>query len=207
MIRAKGLAIIAGMLATLAVTAVPASAEFQSTSGKETGTGTAKGIVLEGGGATLECVKAEGTGTILSGLGGKAQLKGPVLSLETKKWNECKAKSKEIKEAKPKVKACTLNLTQAAGESKAKGSVGTECTIETTVLFFTCTIHVPVEKASEKINFGLESNPLENSGNNILIKAEDSGVTTTTSGTCLGIKGSKEGKQKATIEGEGVNWS
>jgi hypothetical protein len=207
MTRTRLLAVIVGMLATLAVTAVPAFAEFQSTSGKPTGIGTAKGIVLEGGGATLECVKAEGTGTILSAAKGKEQLKGPVLQLKTTKWNECKAKSSEFKELKPKVKACALNLTQKAGQEKALGSVASECTVETTVLFLTCTIHVSAEKESPPVNFGLESNALENVGNNLIITAEDSGVTTTTSGTCPGVSGSSTGKQKAIVEGEGANWS
>ncbi len=207
MFRAKLLAVIVGMLATLAVTAVPAFAEFQSTNGKASGAGKAKAVVLEGGGATLECATAEGTGTILSGIGGTQQLKGTVLQLKTTKWNECKAKSSEFKELTPKVKACTLDLKQSAGQMKAKGSVVTECTVATTVLFLTCTIKVSPEKEAEGVNFGLESNALENSGGNLIIKAADTGVTTTTGGTCPGIKGSKEGKQKATIEGEGANFS
>ena len=205
MMKAKLLAVVVGMLATLAVTAVPAFAEFQSTKGNQTGNGQAKRIVLEGGGATLECAKAEGTGTIMRQ--GVQQTKGPVLQLKTTKWNECKASSKEFKEIKPKVKACVLNLTQEAGSPQAKGSVGAECTVETTVLFLTCTIHVASEKSCQPpVNFGLESNALENSGENLIIKAEDAGVTTTTSGTCPGVSGGKENKQKAIVSGEGVNW-
>ncbi len=207
MFRAKLLAIIVGMLATLAVTAVPAFAEFRSTNGKVTGAGKSGPVVLEGGGATLECSSAEGTGTILSGPGGKQQLKGTVMQLKTTKWNGCKAKSSEIKEAVPTVKACTLNLTQAAGEASAKGSVVSPCTVVTKILFFTCTITVSQENAAEKINFGLEKNALTNIGGNLNINAEDSGITTTTAGTCPGIKASKENKQKAKVEGEGANFS
>jgi hypothetical protein len=206
MFRAKLLTIVVGMLATLAVSAVPAFAEFRSTSGKATGNGKSGPVVLEGGGATLECTSAEGTGTILSGRGGSAQLKGPVLALETKTWNGCKAKTKGGIEATPKVKACTLDLTQGAGESKAKGSVASECTVSTTVLFLTCTIHVPAENEKGKVNFELEKNTLENSGNNLIINAEDTGITQTTSGTCPGVEGTKEAKQKAKVTGEGANW-
>jgi hypothetical protein len=204
MFRAKLLAVIVGMLATLAVTAVPAFAEFESTTGKGTGAGKSGPLVLEGGGATLECTSAEGTGTIMTGTHGKEALKGPVLQLKTTVWNGCKAKSKEFSNLTPKVKACALNLTQAAGETKAKGSVPTECTVATTVLFLTCTIHVPAEKETEKVNFGLEKNALENSGSNLIITAEDSGITQTTSGTCPGVTGTKEAKQKATVTGAGV---
>ncbi len=209
MLRTKMLAIFVGMIATLAVTAIPASAEFQSTNGKATGPGKSGPVVLEGGGATLECSSAEGKGTI-ENAEGKEQLKGTTLALDTEKWNGCKAKTGSQKELKPTVSACTLKLKQAAGEGKAKGSVASPCTIKTTVLFFSCTITVVEEKESEKINVGLEKNVLENSGNNLIIKAEDSGITTTVSGSgCSigGVSASKENKQKATVTGEGVNWS
>jgi hypothetical protein len=176
---------------------------FTSTNGKPTGAFKSGVVILEGGGATLECSSSEGTSTILSG--GKAATKGNSLSSDIEKWNGCKASTKEIKEAKPKVKACTLRLTKTTGETKARGSVATECTVETTVLFITCVIHVSVEKEAEKVNFGLEKNALENSGANLLIKAEDSGITTTISGTCPGVSANKENKLKATTTSEGVN--
>lgn len=205
MIKVKLLAVFAAMVAVLAVSAAPAFAEFESNNGKATGAGKSGPVVLEGGGATLECSSAEGTGTILKQ--GVESTKGTVLALNTKTWSGCKAKSSSFKELTPKVKECTLKLTQAAGQSQAKGSVGTECTIATTVLFLTCTIHVSVEKAGPPaVNFGLEANHLENSGSNLIIKAEDTGITTTTSGTCPGVKGSNENKQKATVTGENVKW-
>jgi hypothetical protein len=205
MMKAKLLAVFAAMIAVLAVSAAPAFAEFESNNGKATGAGKSGPVVLEGGGATLECSSAEGTGTILKQ--GVESTKGTVLALNTTTWNGCKAKSKEIKEVTPKVKACTLKLTQAAGNNQAKGSVGTECTVETTVLFFKCVIHVAAEKSGQPpVNFGLEANHLENVGNNLVITAEDSGITTTTSGTCPGITGSSNNKQKATVTGENVKW-
>ena len=133
-----------------------------------------------------------------------------MLLLDTEKWNGCKAKTGSQKELKPTVSACTLKLKQAAGESTAKGSVLTACTVKTSVLFFTCTITVVAEKEPEKVNFGLVENLLENSGSNLIIKAEDSGITTTVSGSgCSigGVSASKENKQKAEVKGEGVNWS
>ncbi len=175
---------------------------FDSNNGKPTGPFKSGAVIFEGGGATLECTSTEGTSTILSG--SKEAIAGKTLSQAIAKWNGCKAKSTEIKEVTPKVKACTLHLTKAGGETKAKGSLATECTVETTVLFLTCTIHVLVEKESEKVNFGLEKNALENSGNNLIVKAEDGGITTTTSGTCPGVSGSKENKLKATTTSEGV---
>lgn len=207
MIRAKMLAILAGMIATLAISAVPASAEFQSTNGKATGPGKSGPVVLEGGGATLECSSAEGKGTI-ENAEGKEQLKGTTLALNTEKWNGCKAKTNSQKELKPTVSACTLKLKQANGELKAKGSVASACTIKTTVLFFSCTITVSAENGTT--NTGLEKNLLANSGGNLTINAEDSGITTTVagSGCSLGeVKGSTENKQKAEVKGEGVNAS
>jgi hypothetical protein len=205
MLKAKLVAIFAAMVAVLAVSATSAFAEFSSTSGKATGAGKSGKVVLEGGGATLECASAEGKGEIANSEK-KEALTGDLLNLDTEKWNECKASSKEFKGLKPKVKACTLDLMQNnKGETKATGSVVTECTVETTVLFLTCTIHVTPEKEAEKVNFGLEKNALANSGKNLIIKAEDSGITTTTSGTCPGIKGGKENKQTAEVTGEGVN--
>jgi hypothetical protein len=205
MIRVKLAVVFAAMVAVLAVSATSAFAEFQSTNGKTSGSGKSSKVVLEGGGATLECVSAEGKGAILNQ--GKEQLKGAVLSLDTEKWNECKASSKEFKGLKPKIKACTLHLYQLAGTKQAKGSVFTECTVETTVLFLTCTIHVSIEKESPPVNFGLEKNELENSGGNLIIKADDTGVTTTTSGTCPGISAGNANTQKAEVVAEGVNWN
>jgi hypothetical protein len=203
MVKAKLPETLAITIVALMLSAVPAFAEFSSTNGQASGPGKSGPVVLEGGGSTLECASASGTGTILNAEG-KEALKGPTLQLNTTTWNECKAKSKEIKEATPKVKACVLNLKQAAGESKAKGSVAVECTVSVTVLFFTCVIHVPV--ANGTTNSELLTNSLENSGSNLIIKAEDTGITTTTSGTCPGITGTKEAKQKATVTGGSQNW-
>src|SRR5580658_2090242 len=183
MMKAKLVAVFAAMIAVLAVSATSAFAEFTSTNGKATGAGKSSKVVLEGGGATLECATAEGKGQIANSEK-KEATKGDLLNLDTEKWNECKASSGSFKELKPKVKACTLDLMQSAGSPTATGSVVTECTVETTVLFLTCTIHVTPEKEAEKVNFGLEKNTLENSGNNLIIHAEDTGITTTTSGTC-----------------------
>jgi hypothetical protein len=204
MIRVRMVAIFAAMIAVLAVSAAPAFARFVSTNGKATSPGKSTTIVLSGGGATLECATAEGTGTILSE--GKEALSGELLLIDIIKWNSCKASSGSFKELKPKIKICSLRLHQPLGSSTATGSVATECTIETTVLFLTCTIHVTPEKESEKVNFGLEKNTLENSGSNLIINADDSGITTTTSGTCPGVKGGKENTQKATVTGEGAKW-
>jgi hypothetical protein len=210
MINAKLLAILAAMVAVLAVSAAPASAIFVSNTGETHGAGKSGAMTLEGGGATLECSSAEGEWKIQTAgkieeheKGEKQQpaLEGPQLYLLIKKWIGCKAKSSLIKEAKPTVKECTLHLEQVAkGETKAKGAVATECTVEVKVLG-TCTIKVPAAKESEKLNFGLEKNTLENSGTNLLTTAEDSGITTKPSAACLGIKETKEGKMKSTVGG------
>jgi hypothetical protein len=195
MIKAKLLVVFSTMIAVLAVSAAPAFAEFQSNTGVGHGAGSSGAVVLEGGGATLECTGAEGEWKILSG--GKEATKGTSMQINTKKWNGCKAKSSIIKGVTANVKECTLELTQAAGETKAKGSTVTECTVEVKV-HGTCTIKVPAGQT------GLEKNVLENSGENLLTKAEDTGITTKPSAACLGIKETKEAKQKGTVTGVGV---
>jgi hypothetical protein len=205
MFRAKLLAIAVGMLATLAVSVSPAFATFKSTNEKASGPGKSGPVVLEGGGATLECTSAEGKGTIQNAEG-KEALSGPTLALNTEKWNGCKAKTKGGITATPTVSACTLLLKQAAGEAKAKGSVKSACTIKTTVFFFNCTITVLPETEG---NLNLETNTLTNSGGNLIIKAEDSHIITTAAGTgckTAGVVSSNENKQKAEVKGEGVNF-
>ena len=65
-------------------------------------------------------------------------------------------------------------------------------------------IHVPA--ASGTTNSELLTNTLANSGSNLIITAADTGITTTTSGTCPGITGTKEAKQKATVTGGSQDW-
>ncbi|HEY7830610.1 MAG TPA: hypothetical protein VIC06_08615 [Solirubrobacteraceae bacterium] len=195
MIKAKLVAVFSVMVAVLAVSAAPAFAEFQSNTGVGHGEGNSGAVVLEGGGATLECTSAEGEWEILSG--GVEATKGTSMQIKSKKFNGCKAKSSIINGAAATVKACTFELKQAAGSTKAVGSTVTECTVEVKVLG-TCTIKVPGGQT------GLEKNTLSNSGSNLLTVAEDTGITTKPSGFCLGIKETKEAKQKATITGIGL---
>lgn len=211
MIRAKLLAIFAGMIATLAVSAAPAFAEFESTQTK--GAGKSGTVVLEGGGATLECTSAEGEWKIRTA--GKIEeqnqvkqtptTRGPHLNLTIKKWNGCKAKTSSVKEVTAEVGECTLQLVQQEGETKAKGGVVSACTVKTKVLGLPCTITTPAAKEQEKINFGLEKNALENSGSNLITVAEDTGITTKPSGSgCLGVTETNEAKEKATVTNEGL---
>jgi hypothetical protein len=203
MIRTKMLAVLVGMIATLAVTAVPAFAEFESNSTATKGAGKGGAVVLEGGGATLECASAEGTWTVLSN--GVAAKQGKTLQLNVEKWNTCKASTSSVKGVTAEVGACILELTQAKGETKAKGAIVKDCTVKTKVLGLGCTITTPAGKSQEKINFGLETNTLENSGTNLLTKAEDTGITTKPAGAgCLGVKETHEAKQKGTVTNEGV---
>ncbi len=197
MIKVKVLAVFAAMIGVLAVSAAPAFAEFKSNSSATTGAGKSGAIVLEGGGATLECTSAEGEWAILATPGGAPATQGANMQIKTSKWNGCTAKSSIIKGVAAVVKPCVLELKQAAGETKAKGSTVTECTVEVKVLG-TCTIKVPAGQT------GLEKNLLENVGENLLTHAEDSGITTKPSSACLGIKATTEGKQKGIVTGVGL---
>ncbi len=205
MFRAKLLAIAVGMLATLAVSVSPAFAEFKSTNGKTSGAGKSGPVVLEGGGATLECTSAEGKGTVENAKG-EAALSGPTLELNTEKWNGCKAKTKAGITSTPTVGPCVLLLKQKAGEAEALGSVKSACKIVSKVLFITCEITVVPESEG---NINLKKNSLANSGGNLTITAADEGITTKVSSGCKtgGVVASKENKQKATVTGEGVNFS
>jgi hypothetical protein len=211
MIKAKLVAVFSAMLAVLAFSSAPAFAEFQSNSAETHGSGKSGPVVLEGGGATLECTSADGEWKIQTAgkieeheKGGSQEpaTKGPQLYLPINKWNGCKAKSSSGTFT-PIVGPCTLHLEQAAGETKAKGAVASECKVEIKVLFITCKILVPQAKESGKVNFGLEKNELENSGSNLLTKAEDSGITTEAK-SCPGVSSTTNAKEKGTVTGVGL---
>ena len=124
MLRTKMLAVVVGMIATLAVTAVPAFAEFSSNSSATSGTVTTGAVVLEGGGATLECTSSAGKWTITNAQGTEVtQGKNERLAFTT--FTGCTAKSSIIKGAAATVKACTLELEQDPGQIKAIGSIVT----------------------------------------------------------------------------------
>jgi hypothetical protein len=169
------------------------NAGFASNSGSTKGISKSGAVTLEGGGATLTCTSSEGTWTILSETGGAT--KGAGLHLTFVKWSGCKVKTGSIT-ATPIVKECTLELEAEPGEFKVPGAVITNCTIEVKVLFLTCIITMPESQG------GLEANLLENVGKNLLVTANDSGITTKPSGTCSGVKETKEAKLKAAITGE-----
>lgn len=195
MIRAKLLAVFAGMIATLALTAVPALAEYQSNSESSKGIVKVGAITIEGGGATLTCTGAEGTWTILSG--GKAATKGTNEQLAFEKYSGCKVKTSLVT-VTPTMYPCTLELTQKAGENPALGSIVGSCKTEVKVLG-TCTITAS--------GTGLKENKMENVGNNDVITANDGGITTKPAGGgCLGVKETKEAKEKAVATAEGQKW-
>ncbi len=194
MFRAKLLAITVGMLATLAVTAVPAFAEFESTTSK--GNVKVGAITIEGGGATLTCTGAEGGWTIFNGT--VPSTKGKQEKLTFEKYAGCKVKTSGGITATPTVFPCSLDLEQEAGKNKAVGSIVGSCKVETKVLFLTCTITAT--------GSGLNENTLENVGANDVITANDGGITTKPSGSCPGVKETKEAKEKAVATAEGQKW-
>lgn len=200
MIRVKVVAVFSVMAAVLAFAAAPAFAEFQSNSTKATGLGHSGVAVLEGGGATLECTSTQGEWKIQT-KAGQEQTKGPQLKLNITTWNGCKAKTSLVKGATANVKECALDLEQLAGESKARGSTVTECTVEVKVLG-TCIISTPGQQHQ------LETNLLSNVGQNLEITAEDSGIVTEPKGSgCIGISKTTNAKEKAIFTVEGAQWS
>jgi hypothetical protein len=194
MIKARMVAIFAAMVATLAVSAAPAFAEFESSS--SSGNVKVGAITIEGGGATLTCTGAEGKWTILSG--GKASTKGTNEQLTFEKYSGCKVKTSSGITATPEMFPCTLELSQKAGESKAIGSIVGSCKVVTKVFFLTCTITAT--------GSNLKENTLENVGANDVITANDGGITAKPSGTCSGVKETNESKEKAVATAEGQKW-
>ncbi len=195
MFRAKLLAVTVGMLATLAVIAVPAFAEFESGSSSSTGTVKVGTITIEGGGATLTCTSAEGKWTILSG--GKASKKGTNEQLDFEKYTGCKVKTSLVT-VTPTMSPCTLELEQTAGKSTAIGSIVGSCKTEVKVLG-TCTITATGSNLTENV--------LNNVGANNEIKANDKGITTKPAGSgCIGVKETNEAKEKAIATAEGQKW-
>ena len=193
MIRAKMLVVLAGMIATLAITAAPALAEFQSTASK--GQVKVGAITIEGGGATLTCTSAEGTWTIFSG--GVESTKGKEERLTFEKYTGCTVKSSLIKGVSATVGVCTLAVEQELGSSKAIGGIVGTCKVEVKVLG-TCTI-----TAEGK---GLKEVNLENVQANDLITANVEGITSKPSAACLGVKATTEAKEKAVATAFNQKW-
>jgi hypothetical protein len=215
MIKAKLLAVLPAIVAVLAFMAAPAFAEFQSNSNSTAGGAKTGPLVIEGGGATLECTSAEGEWKIQSkgnlsehevGQKQVKQLKGPQQFIPLNKFSGCKAKTAEMKELKPTVKPCTLHLNQQLESPHANGAIANVCEIETKVLFLTCKISTPAANEQTGVNFNLQSNQLVNSGNNLIVEAEDTGITSEPKGTCPGVTTTKEAKEKAVLEEQGVKW-
>jgi hypothetical protein len=215
MIKAKLLAVLPAIVAVLAFAAAPAFAEFQSNSNSTAGGAKSGPLVIEGGGATLECTSAEGEWKIQTkgkiaeqekeGKQVKA-LKGPQQYIPLNVFKGCTAKTKEMSGLKPVVRPCTLHLNQQLGSPHASGAIVNVCEIETKVLFFTCKISTPAANEQTGVNFGLEKNQLVNSGNNLVVEAEDTGITSEPKGTCPGVTTTKEAKEKAVLEEQGVKW-
>lgn len=195
MLRAKLLAVLVGMIATLAVSAVPAFAGFESNSSATKGQVKVGAITIEGGGATLTCTSAEGTWTILSK--GVASTQGKNEQLAFEKYTGCFTKSSFIKNVAAIVAPCTLEVEQAAGESKAIGGIVGTCKVEVKVLG-TCVI-----TAEGK---GLKEVLLENSQVNDIITANVEGITSKPNANCLGVKETKEAKEKAVATAFGQKW-
>jgi hypothetical protein len=213
MIKAKLLAVFPAIVAVLAFSAAPAFAEFQSNSTSTAGGAKTGALVIEGGGATLSCTSAEGewkiqtAGLLKEHEVGTKQLKstvGPQQFILLNKFSGCEAKTKEMSGLKPTVKACTLHLVQELGSTHAKGAIVNVCEIETKVLFLTCKISTPAANEETGVNFNLEKNQLENSGNNLLVTAEDTGITSEPKGTCPGVTTTKEAKEKAVLTEQGA---
>lgn len=198
--QAKLLAIFPVMVTALAFLTSPAFGAFKSTLGESKGSDKSGALVIEGGGGTLECSSTEGEWTILSSEE-KPATKGETLSATINKWNGCKAKSSEVKEATPVVSSCTFHLLAALGSSQATATVINDCRIQITILGLSCEINV-----TRTGNVGLQFTSLQNSGSSMFAGVAWVGVSLSAKGFCLGIKATVEGKARVSIFALGINW-
>jgi hypothetical protein len=186
--RTMGLAVA---ICVFGVITTPAFAEFQSYKDETRGSGEIVELNLESGGGTVSCQaysesKSAAGWTIENE--GKPATKGPDLAISVEKWGECNAKSGELKEVKAEVKGCEVEAKDPGEETRATGKLLTTCTVKAG----TCEII-----AEPKENKELTGTYVYSSGEkeeNLILRPSISGVTTTTKGTCPGIKPSKEGK-------------
>jgi ribosomal protein L7/L12 len=164
--------------------------------------------IFEAGGGTVEC-EGEKSGVGVSEAHYKVQKEdteqgqiksGGHLNINVIKWGRCTAKVGEVKEAPATVSSCEQQIKQKAAKEPGKGvgfgGIITECIVKTVVVGAKCEIKVGPES-----NQSLSSVNYENSGGNLLITPEVSGITDTVSVGCgtAGIKATKEGKFKAKL--------
>ena len=198
MIRLKTLGVLTGIVATLALSAAPASAWFRSIAKPAQSQGTitviSHGVFHYTNQGIVECptneIKAQyhiQTKGQLKNHGqevGKQEqtTEGPHLAIQVKEWGKCESEiTGQKNRLEAKVKECDFQIVQQKGSFEATGGIITGCFVkigpEKEPL---CEIQVPagMEKqpgSNEGINVGLKEIKLSNVGKNVLAKANING--------------------------------
>jgi hypothetical protein len=192
MTKIKALFGLTMLVALLAISAAPALAQFESTTGKTIGTGTAGKSTFTTGTLSVTCEKAEGEWKIRLGKEQKEAKLGEHLNTLVTKWNKCKnnvfggatVKSCEYQQEQP-TKGITTNILI---------SVITACEVKA----LGCTITIPAEG-----NKGLGKTTQITSGTNLIGKYEVTGILGIYKGCQLAEK-EKTGKEVVETLAEGV---
>jgi hypothetical protein len=221
MFRVKVLAILAGMIAVLAVSAAPASAIFQN---RHAGSQGKIRVINPGtftdGIATVKC-ETEGVtigyqiqtkGLIKEHNKGEKQVQtkdGPHLLLQIK-WEKQVAPTHGCKDNlgnAATVPPCELQIVQPFKTgSKAielKGGVVTECIIKDPGA--KCEIKVPPANEGTGENFELGNTEAKNNGENVLLKSAITGITANSSGGGTFCPASTHSAELGPLEGEAEN--
>ncbi len=190
--------IIAVAMVVGGVMAAAAFGGFESPKKESTGKGESYGLGLEAGGATVLC----GSGTTKLAWtieqAGKATTKGADLLVAIEKQGECIAESGELASTKATVSECKLESQEPNAEEAISGRITNNCIVTAG----TCEIKLEGKENEHLEHLKLNAGGVENE--NVFLEPLISDVTTTTKGTCPGIKGTKEGRLFGDTEADSV---
>lgn len=190
MFRLKTLGVLAGFIAVLALSAIPASAEFKSTQ-SQGNINILNAGEFKDSGIPVTCPKEEIKAQYHIQTKGqikgqqKQTTKGPHLLIQVKSWGtKCKATVLGLG-IPTTVKPCDFQLVQRTSEGQkeagspalASGGVATSCLLKIGVNPEepTCELQIPTgmetaQETDQGINVGLETAELKNSGANLIAK-------------------------------------
>lgn len=203
MLKGKMLFGLAMMVGMLAISAVPAAAQWKTTNGgQQKGPGHAGIGAFKGGGGTVECESAQGIWKVPMAQNPQQSKLVSSVKLHVTKWNNCKAAPFGTAAS---ISQCELELKQP--NMQEQSIVGSElspiCTVEADTVFFG--ICVITFKGQENQNLGTIT--LSNSGANQIDKVEIKGIKTSVNKPCesAGVTATTTGELKTEVTLEGLN--
>jgi hypothetical protein len=192
MTKIKALLGLTTLVVLLAISATPASAQYESTSTETEGNGSAGKTTFTTGTLSVTCEKAEGRWKIRLKTKQEKSKRGEHLNLLVQKWNNCKNSifgGATVKECEPQQKQPVIHVT-----TELLMDVVTGCEVKA----IGCVITVP---AAGNENLGKITQ--ETSGANLKGKYEVKEILGTYKGCGLAEK-EKTGKEVGETLGEGV---